>query len=323
MRSPGLLLFYGEEDYLIREALDQAVDEALQGALRDFNLDVFYAQVDETSRVRDAVETLPMMADKRVVVLKEAQHLRAKDYESLLPVIESPVESTVFILVATHIDQRLKFYKKFSENGKSVKFTRPYENQISGWVDKIASRNKLRLQSDANELLQRVVGTSLIDIDNELKKLSQYLGVRAEAGAVTEATVEDVKAVVSTLRTDTVFQLANAIGAGDRSLALTCLANLLEHGESPLGILALVSRHIRILTHVRDGMEEGLSYGQLSSKVGVPSFFMKQYVDQSRSWNESKIRQTYRALMQTDRALKSSPLTPHIWLENLVLNICG
>ncbi len=312
----AVMMFHGEEDYLIREALEETIEAALQGALRDFNYDVFYAQVDETMRVRDAVETLPMMAERRVVVLKEAQHLRAKDYEILLPIIETPVESTMFIMVATHIDQRLKFFKRLSENGKITKFTRPFENQIGGWVDKIASRNKIKLTSEANELVQRMVGTNLVDIDNELKKLSQYMGTKTTADA------EDVKSVVSTLRTDTVFQLANAIGENDRSLALTCLANLLEHGESPLGILALVNRHIRILTHVRDGLSEGMSYGQLSSKVGVPSFFMKQYVDQSRRWSEGKIRQTYQALMQTDRALKSSPLTPHIWLENLVLNVC-
>jgi DNA polymerase III subunit delta len=313
----SLILYYGEEDYLIREALDELVEKSLEGAIRDFNYDVFYSQVDDTMRVRDAVETLPMMAQRRVVVLKECQHLRAKDYEVLMPVIETPVESTVFVLVATHIDQRLKFFKKFNENGKLIKMTRPYENQIPVWVDKIATKNKLKLTPEANELVQRMVGTNLVDIDNELKKLGQFLGSK------TVADVEDVKAVVSTLRTDTVFQLANAIGANDRSMALTCLANLLEHGESPLGILALVNRHIRILTHVRDGLNEGMSYGQLSSKVGVPSFFMKQYVEQGQKWTESKIRQTYQALTTTDRALKSSPLTPHIWLENLVLNICA
>jgi len=315
-KTDNLILLHGEEDYLIRDALDTIVEEALQGSVKDFNFDVFYAQVDETLRVRDAVETLPMMAERRVVVFKECQHLRSKDYDLLLPVVETPVDTTVFVLIATHIDQRLKFFKRFAENGKIIKFTRPYDNQMSMWIDKIANRNNIKLSGEANELLQRMVGTNLIDIDNEIKKLAQYLGKK------TSADIEDIKSVVSTIRTDTVFQLANAIGSNDRSLALTCLANLLEHGESPLGILALISRHIRILTHVRDGLSEGMSYGQLSSKVGVPSFFMKQYVDQSQRWTENKIRQTYMALMQTDRALKSSPLTPHIWLENLILNVC-
>lgn len=315
---PGLVLLHGEEDFLIREALDSIIPTALGSeGLKDFNLDIFYAQVDDTTKVRDAVETLPMMASRRVVVLKEAQHLKAKDYETLLPIVESPVDSTVFIIVSTGADQRLKFFKKLIQKGWAVKFQRPYENQMAQWVHKIATRHGKKLTPEANLLLQRLVGTNLTDIDNEMRKLSQYTHEQEPID------VEDVRQVVSTLRTDTVFQLAHAIGANDRSQALTCLANLLEHGESPIGILALVSRHIRILSLVREGLHEGLSNAQLSSKAGVPSFFLRQYLDQSRQWSDEKIRHAYQALMNTDRALKSSPITPHIWLENFILKACG
>ncbi|MGE3974968.1 MAG: DNA polymerase III subunit delta [Bdellovibrionales bacterium] len=314
---PPAVLFYGEEEYLLREALDQVAEVALEGALRDFNLDIFYAQVDDTMKIRDAVETLPMMAAKRVVVVKEGQHLKAKDYELLLPLLESPVDSTVFIFVASHIDQRLKFFKKFSEVGTLCKFQKPFEDQIPLWIKKMATRYEKNLSGEAIEQVFQLVGSNLIDIDNELRKLSQYVGDRKDIN------VGDVKEVVSPLRTDTVFQLANAIGVNDRGHALTCLANLLEFGESPLGILALVSRHVRILTTIKDGFREGLTQAQLSSRVGVPPFFMKQYVEQSKSWSEPKIRQTYVALMHTDRALKSSPITPHIWLENFIIKTCN
>jgi DNA polymerase-3 subunit delta len=314
---PPAILFYGEEEFLLREALEQVTESALEGSLRDFNLDIFYAQVDETSKIRDTVETLPMMAARRVVILKEGQHLKAKDYEALMPILESPVDSTLFLFVASQIDLRLKFFKKFSEVGYISKFQKPYEDQIPSWIKKIAARHQKTLSKDAADLVHQLVGSNLIDIDNELRKLSQFVGDKSEIS------LSDVKEIVSPLRTDTVFQLANAIGENDRGDALTCLASLLEFGESPLGILALVSRHVRILTTIKDGFREGLTQSQLTSRVGVPPFFMKQYVDQSKSWTEPKIRQTYVALMHTDRALKSSPITPHIWLENFIIKTCG
>lgn len=313
----SLYLLMGEEIYLIEEVLDILIEKGLNGSLRDFNYNSFYAQVDSIQAVRDAVETLPMMAEKRVVILKEAQHLKAKDLEYLLPIVEQPVDSTIFVVVAEKVDLRLKFYKKLSENGQVVKFYKPFEDQIPSWIQKIAQRHHKKLSPGSVEAILDKVGTNLIDIDNEMRKLSQYTGKR---DLITE---EDVEKVVSKVRVDTIFQLANAIGNNDRSQALVCLANLLEHGESPLGILALVSRHVRILTHIRDGLSEGLTQGQLSSRVGVPSFFIKQYIDQSKKWNESKIHCTYHALLQTDRALKSSPVTPHIWLENFIVQTCG
>ncbi|MEQ1876875.1 MAG: DNA polymerase III subunit delta, partial [Bdellovibrionia bacterium] len=303
-----LYLFFGEEPFLVDESLSELVEAGLGGGIRDFNYNVFYAADDDMEKVRDAIETLPMMCPKRVVVLKGAHHLKAKEFEQLMPIIESPVDSTVFIMVSDSIDQRLKFFKSFSQNGILVQFQKPYDNQIPIWIANLARRHGKQLDTEAVEMVHQMVGSNLIDIDNELRKLSQFVGSRQEVS------VEDVKQVVSTMRVDTVFQLANAIGNNDRSTALDHLANLLGHGESPIGILALVSRHIRILMMIKDGLREGLTSGQLGSRVGVPPFFMKQYLDQSRQWSDEKLNDAHTALLHTDRALKSSPVTPHIWL---------
>lgn len=312
-----LYLFFGEEPFLVEESLSELVDGALDGGIRDFNLNVFYAADDDMEKVRDAVETLPMMCARRVVVLKGAHHLKAKEFEQLLPIIESPVDSTVFVMVSDSIDQRLRFFKQFSQNGILVQFQRPYDNQIPSWISTLAKRHGKAVNTEAVELIHQMVGSNLIDIDNELRKLSQFVGDRKDVS------IEDVKQVVSTIRVDTVFQLANAIGNNDRSSALDHLANLLGHGESPIGILALVSRHIRILMLIKEGLREGLSSGQLGTRVGVPPFFMKQYLEQSRQWSDEKLSDAHTALLHTDRALKSSPVTPHIWLENFILKTCS
>jgi DNA polymerase III subunit delta len=312
-----LYLFFGEEPFLIDESLENLVEKALGNGIKDFNYNVFYAADDDVSKVRDAIETLPMMCARRVVVLKGAHHLKAKELEELLPVIETPVDSTVFIMVSDAIDQRLKFFKRFNENGILVQFQRPYDNQIPTWIQNLAKRHGKVLDGEAVELVHQMVGSNLIDIDNELRKLSQFVGSRKEVSR------EDVRQVVSTIRVDSVFQLANAIGSNDRGAALSYLANLLGHGESPIGILALVSRHIRILMLIKDGLREGLTSGQLGSRVGVPPFFMKQYLDQSRQWSDEKLNDAHTALLHTDRALKSSPVTPHIWLENFILKTCS
>ncbi|HEX4925233.1 MAG TPA: DNA polymerase III subunit delta [Bdellovibrionales bacterium] len=312
-----LYLFFGEEPFLIEESLEELVNAALDGGIKDFNYNVFYASDDDVSKVRDAIETLPMMCARRVVVLKGAHQLKTKELEELMPIIDSPVDSTVFIMVADSIDQRLRFFKQFAQSGILVQFQRPYDNQIPMWIETLAKRHGMKLNAESVELVHQMVGSNLIDIDNELRKLSQFVGARKDV------TVEDVKQIVSTLRVDTVFQLANAIGNNDRSTALDHLANLLGHGESPIGILALVSRHIRILMTVKDGLREGLTAGQLGSRVGVPPFFMKQYVEQSRQWSDDKLNDAHTALLLTDRALKSSPVTPHIWLENFILKTCS
>lgn len=311
-----LYFLYGDETYLMEEALSQLEAVALGDSLRDFNLNTFYGSEAEPAQIRDAVETLPMMAQVRVVVIKEAHELSDKDWEALSPLFDNPVPTTALICVGQKIDKRKKFIKRFLEAGLVVEFKRPYDNQIPDWIKSISKKHGLQLSAGAVETLQQLVGSNLSDIDSELKKLSQYLGEKKKA------TEDDVMKVVSHVKLDSVFELTDAIGSADRARALTCLANLLDHGQNEVGILALVSRHIRILKLINEGMREGLSGQKLSARAGVSPYFLKSYVGQARSWNERKIDGTFQALLDTDRALKSSPVAPHIWLENFIVQTC-
>ena len=85
----------------------------------------------------------------------------------------------------------------------------------------------------------------------------------------------------------------------------------------------MITRHFRILSHLKDGQREGLSGPRLSTKAGIPQFLLNQYMEQIRQWDEAKIEHTFTVLQDTDRALKSSSVPPHIWLENFVLKTCS
>lgn len=313
----SLYLLYGEEVYLLDEAVNSLMRTALGDGLRDFNLSVFYGQEASGGQVRDAVETLPMMAQRRVVILKEGQDFKAKDYELLSPVIQNPVESTTFIIVSTKVDKRKRFFKEFEKSGVVVEFRKPYENQVPAWIKFIGQKHGLAIGDSESLILNQLVGSSLLSLDNEIRKLSQYLGDRKSV------TAKDIHQIVSHSRVDSVFDLANAIGDRDQASALVCLANLLEHGQNEVGALALVTRHVRILATLQEGMKEGLAGVKLSARAGVPQFFLKRYMDQCRRWTPQKINKTYEALLDTDRALKSSPLSSHIWLENFVIRTCA
>jgi DNA polymerase-3 subunit delta len=311
-----LYYLYGDETFLIEDALARLSETALGDGLADFNLNTYYGGEVDAAQIRDAVETLPMMAQVRVVIVKDAQDLTEKEWEQLAPLIENPVPTTALICVATKADKRKKFIKAFMAKGVVVEYKRPFDNQVPDWIRSIARKHSLTLESEAVSTMHQLVGSNLQDIDGEMLKLSQFLGEKKKV------TTEDVLKVVSRLRIDSVFDLTEAIGRNDRARALTCLANLLDHGQNEVGVLALISRHVRILKLVADGLREGLSGPKLASRAGVSPYFLKSYVDQARAWNDRKIEHTFQALVDTDRALKSSPVASHIWLENFVVQTC-
>ncbi len=307
----------GTEPFLMDEALKSLKENILVTGAVDFNYDSFYAMDVEASKVRDIVETLPMMCERRVVVFKSTHQLKEKDWAMLMPILENPVDSTVFILMGDKMDKRKKAYKKIKQVGQIVELKKPYDNKIPTWINYIAQKQELNLTQDAVFLLHQLVGSNLNEIQNEILKLRQYQKNNEPLAA------KDISLVVSRSRVDSVFEFTEALGHKDKVRALCCLANLLEHGQNEVGTLSLVSRHLKILGSIMEGRRSGLSQQKLSEKVGVPHFFLKQYLSQSSQWSMGKINQTITTLYETDKALKSSPLSSHIWLENFVLSVCA
>jgi DNA polymerase-3 subunit delta len=312
-----LYFFFGEEPYLINQAVNYIKVCALHGGAADFNFNSYYASDVEISQVRDEVETLPMMAPRRVILLREVQDLTDKEWASLEPLFESPVDSSVFILVGGKIDKRKKFYKHLYEQAVHVEFKKPFENQIPGWIRHICKGHELTISDEAIQLLHRLVGNQLTEIESEVVKLRDFVGERKTVD------LEDVAQCVSKKREENVFDLTEKIAEGDRVQSLVQLVQLLDQGQSEIGIIALVARHMRILLMIKQGMDQNLSGQRLATFAQVPTYYLQDYVQQARRWSVKKLENSLLILAETDRALKSSPLSSHIWLENMILKTCS
>ena len=319
----SLYCLFGEETFLADRAKEEIIHAIVPEGMRDFNLNIFDSVDCDVARVRDALETLPMMSPNRLVVLLNAEKLKDKEWEVLQPLIDSPHEGTVLVVTAVKVDKRKKQWKRLLESGVALECKRPYENQIPEWITFLAKRHSIVFGEEAAAALQQVVGSNLSDLDGEIRKISIYCGGRSGVGRKTvEASVEDVMKVASHVKMESVFDFADAVGRGDRARALLCLANLLDQGQNEIGIIALVARHVRILRSMIEGLREGLSGARLASKAGVSPYFVRDYSEQARLWTPGKIDHTLEALFDTDRALKTSPVVSHIWLESFIVRVC-
>lgn len=312
-----LYFFFGDEPYLISQAVKYLKVCALHGGAPDFNFSSYYASDADILQVRDEVETLPMMAPRRLVLLKEVQDLTDKEWAELEPLFKAPVESTVFILVGGKIDKRKKFFKQLCDQAIFAEFKKPYENQIPGWIRHICKGHGLTISDEALQLTHRLVGSQLTEIESEITKLKDYLGERINIE------LEDVAQCVSKKREENVFEFTASLAEGDRVQSLVHLVQLLDQGQNEVGIVSLVARHMRILLMVRQGLEQGMVGQKLATYAQVPTYYLQDYLAQAKRWTEKKLEHCLLTLAETDRALKSSPLSAHIWLENLVLKTCS
>lgn len=312
-----MYFIFGEEPYLLNQSVERFKYAVLTEGAIDFNYSLFYASDADVTVVKDAVETLPMMAAHRLVILKEAQELTDKEWAEFESLIENPVESTVFVILASRIDKRKKQVRMLLEKADCIEFKKPYENQVPSWINYISQSLGLTISNDAIHLLHKLVGNHLTEIEAELKKLGDFVGGNRRIE------LADVSQAVSRSKEENVFDFTKAIGENDRVKALEHLVHLMDQGQSEIGIVSLLARHVRILLALKRGVDEGLHGAKLAHYAQVPPFFLQNYLDQARLWSGKKLEQTLVVLSETDKALKSSPLSSHIWLENLVLKTCS
>ncbi|MGZ3726704.1 MAG: DNA polymerase III subunit delta [Pseudobdellovibrio sp.] len=313
--KPVYFLF-GDEPYLLNPCVNRFKLAALDESAYDFNYSMFYAKEADINQVKDVVETLPVFASHRLVILKNVQDLKDSEFNEIENLIKNPVDSTIFVLFADKVDKRKKYFKTLLDHVTCVEFKKPYENQYPQWILHICKDIGYRINNDAIHRLHRLVGNNLTELQNQIYKIAEYIGAKQ--------TIElaDVNAVISVSREESIFDFTEAIGHKDRVRALEQLVGMLDQGQSEMAIIALLARHMRILLTVRAGMDQGLGGAKLASITNLPSYYIENYCDQARLWPIKKIEESLIVLHETDKALKSSPISSHIWLENLVLKSC-
>lgn len=316
-QTPGLILLYGQESYFVEQGWVAVREAVVAPENRDFNLTQFHGRDFNAVEVVEQARTFPVFAERRLVLIKQLHEARAEQLEGLLEYLEDPVPETVLLMTAEKIDARRKFFQIIKKNGLLIEFKKIYENQLPAFVKDLARSAHITLTAEALKLFCKRVGTNLAEVQGEMQKLVGYLGERDLAEAA------DVAAIVSDTRIESIFDLTDAMGQGDRSTALTLLDRLLTEGQAPLMVLSMMVRHFRQMWKIAALLEQKVSQNELPRRVGVSPYFLKGLMQQAVRFDNHQYRQLFDRFLATDLALKSSGAEPRLYLEQLVLEIAA
>lgn len=305
----------GEERVLIDEMVQAIISESVPPHARDFNLDRLSGREVTPTRVLDTAQTLPAFAERRVVVVEYADKLGFEKSEGFVQYIESPNPTTVLVLVAEKFDGRTKAYRAIKKAGFAVRFAKPKPREMPQLIRRRAEALGVAIETAAIRMLADAVGADIGAASQALEVLSLYTAGR-------KVTATDVTAVVSVTREESIFELVDAIGHGDRVAVLTALHTMLVvNREPPLRVLFMVGRHYRNLLKARAAMDAGASRETILSEVGVPPFLLNNLMDQARRHSLAELARGLGAVTHADQGLKGGPLSSVRTMERLVLQL--
>ncbi|MES3038569.1 MAG: DNA polymerase III subunit delta [Bdellovibrionota bacterium] len=313
-RESSFIFLYGDESYLLKQAYKFCVDSYQVNTEDIFNYEVFDLSETTWEKVSESISQLPMMADQRTIIVKNAEEIDDDDLPQIEKDLTAIAQPPLVILMSEGFDKKRRAFKLLTTKCLSCEFKPPYENQIPQWIHYMAEQKGLKITAEAVHSLLHLTGTNLGELDAEMEKIVQFI---SPSKVIEE---DKVREVLGRTRHDSVFSFIEELYSRNHVNALVMMADLLGQGQNEIGLMSLLARHLRILLQIQQGSKEGLRGAQLAQKAGVSPYFLNKYLQQSHFWPTADLHTLLARLAETETELKSSSVPNHFLLENLVLN---
>lgn len=259
LRAPvPVYQFVGSDPWLARAALEQLRAAVLAAATRAFNDATFSAGEDRINGVIEIAHTVPMMAARRLVVVKQLEDAPAAFLEGLLTYVQAPVPSTTLVLMGERfpgavggVDRGLRITNAVKKTGFQVKYEASAVDPVD-FARMICEGRTVTVEPAAVRRMVEYNGGELSLLASGLERCADFVGA---GGTVTAAVVDDL--CVSTVEAE-VWGLTDAIVTRDKDRALATLHRLLEDGEAVHKLLASVAWQLRQVLALQDVIRRGL-----------------------------------------------------------------
>jgi len=294
----------GDEPYFIDKVVDFAEHKILSESEASFNLSVFYGRDADWATVTNACRRYPMFAERQVVLLKEAQHM--KDIDKLESYVENPLASTVLVISYKDkkVDGRTNFAKVLKK--KSTVFTskKLYDSQLPEWTKDMVKAKGYDINPQALRLLVDHIGNDLNRLENEVEKVGLNLG---SAKLIDEVAIEKFVGISKEFN---VFEFQDAIARKDFAKAIRIIQYFNSNPKAaPIQLIlpALYSFFSKL--YILFGMPAS-DEKSVASALGVNPFFAKDYMVAFRNYDSRNTEKTLLLLHEYN-------------LRSLGVNDCG
>ncbi len=323
-------VIYGDS-FLVTERLRRVKAEAGAADLMDSNRHVVSAGQARPDEVLAMCNSLPFLDTMRLVEIEGVLATQqgagrgrgsgrrsasgGGGWTQLADAVPTLPDTTVLIFVDGDVPENNPLLRSLSEYCAVHREATPNAQALLHWIKQRAEDKGSSITPPAMQVLAELVGGDLWTIDRELEKLSLY----ATGRSITDT---DVRAMVPYAQEANIFVAVDSIMDGRPGPALRSVMQLMEDGQEPLYIIAMIERQLRLIALARDLTDRGVSQPDLGRRMGTNSdFVVRKTLGQARRMTLPQIRSRYRRVLESDLAIKQGRLEPALSLQLLVADL--
>ena len=309
----------GEEPYYIDKLSDYIEQNILSEEEKGFNQTVLYGRDVTIEDIIGTAKRYPMMAERHVVIVKEAQDL-IKTIDKLENYAERPMLSTVLVICYKYkvLDKRKKLVKLLAKNGLVYESKKLYENQVGLWITRVLQGKGYTIEPKANAMLVEFLGNDLSKINNELEKLQIIL----PKGTIISA--KHIEENIGFSKDFNVFELQNALGSKNQFKAYQIAQYFADNPkDNPMVVTTslVFSFFIKLLKY--HGLKDK-NPRNVAAVLGVSPFFLKDYDLALRQYPMKKVSQIVGVLRDIDvksKGVGANAIPNHDLLKEMLVKI--
>lgn len=316
-------LLTGEERLLRDQAVATILKNALAGGLAEFNLDKFTAGETPVDKILSATRTVPMMAKKRVVMVRGLERWDSETgsddppLDKIAEYAKEPIDSTCLVLVAEKIDGRRKLMTLAKKAGFLVDCATVDARQLPGWIKARAKAKGHGIDADVAELIAEIAGPELSYLDDVLERLSLYVG---PGNDITE---DAVTVCVTRVRLADTWKLVDAASTKDLGKVLTLFADVYDPRDRGLPLIGAIAWSLRQLLKLQNALEAGAGMDEAARRAGIyPAFRAREHAQKLKAFRPRELERWLVIVQETDFALKSSRRSADAILEEMFTRMC-
>ncbi len=305
----NVILLYGKSPWLVQEAV-----QTVRQTARKSDLAIAALEPKEITegRLTDMFGQSSLFESSTLYIVNKADQAKLLIAKLAKTDISQITNKLVLVMSADRIPAGLT--KSLAGNAcTEVPCFPPWPNEMARAIQSFASFEGLNIDSGGIQVILETVGNDLQKVKNELVRMSQHLGPVEKV-----LTKDDIAPFIGAMKEDDIYQLDKYLLDKKWPLATSLIFQLIERGEKPLSVLAMLANHCRNVLNVCDGISKDFTPFEIGSRTRLPAFIMKTYLQSARSVRVSAYTKALSTCHLADRTFKSTAIDERLVLGQIV-----
>lgn len=315
-----LYVFHGEEMFLLRHYQQQLKTAVIDELTESFNYHRFNSDNFDIRDFADAVENLPMMADRTMVQVDDIDFFKRPedDRNKIMDILSDIPDYCCVVLTYETVtwkpDKRLKKLWDVISKAEIVEFAKQSQRDLVVWIQRHFRARGKQIVPELCAYLVEITDGTMTSIAGEIAKITAYSGAdvicKADIDAVTEPALDAV-----------VYRMTDYLAAGDYAESLVLLQKLLKMQEEPLSLLGYIGSQFRRISQARTLLDHGKTASDLAKLCGCADFVARKTMESARRFSPRFCARASALILETDYRMKTSYDDNQRLLELLLLHL--